>query len=268
MSIQDMSIRKETQKLEWCALGDSFTYLNDHQDETGFRVKKGYMTRVCERFENLRVRNMGINGSCTGDWIDVPLPEADIYTVLLGTNDWHQGIPLGNGECFDEKREGTILGNLGILLSHIRNTSPRAAVLVMNPVERGDFVYILDPTNHAHGSYAPDGGQMLSDIARGICTVCAERGIPMLDLHSRSGFAPETAVKFKRVHTEEGSRDLPYPDYVGLPVDYERDEYPYPPEAANLTYDGLHPTDEGNEVIAALLAEEMKSLLGERLREK
>ncbi|HCC52858.1 MAG TPA: SGNH/GDSL hydrolase family protein, partial [Porphyromonadaceae bacterium] len=35
-------------KIKWVAIGDSITYLNDHADETGHRVKKGYLTRVTE----------------------------------------------------------------------------------------------------------------------------------------------------------------------------------------------------------------------------
>ena len=63
------------------------------------------------------------------------------------------------------------------------------------------------------------------------------------------------------MRTADGVRDLPYPDYAGLPFDPEMDPYPYPPEARALTYDGLHPTDEGNEILAALLAEALRPLL-------
>ena len=41
------------EEIKWCAIGDSFTYLNDHLDETDNRVKKGYLTRTCEYFSNL-----------------------------------------------------------------------------------------------------------------------------------------------------------------------------------------------------------------------
>ena len=36
-------------ELSWVAIGDSITYLNEHVDETGNRITKGYMTRVVER---------------------------------------------------------------------------------------------------------------------------------------------------------------------------------------------------------------------------
>ena len=68
-------------EIKWCAIGDSFTYLNDHLDETAYRVKEGYLTRTCGYFDNLSVINIGMNGSSTPDWIRIELPEADLYTV-------------------------------------------------------------------------------------------------------------------------------------------------------------------------------------------
>ena len=111
----------------------------------------------------------------------------------------------------------------------------------------------------------PDQGQWLSDIAQGICETCCAEGIPTLNLHDLSGFTPENVVRFKWVNTPEGYRQLPYPDYTRIPVRFGEDAYPYPPEAADFTYDGLHPSDKGNEVIASLLAARLLELLGGRL---
>ncbi len=33
-------------EITWVAIGDSITYLNEHTNETGNRLTKGYMTRV------------------------------------------------------------------------------------------------------------------------------------------------------------------------------------------------------------------------------
>ena len=46
----------------WVAIGDSITYLNDHINETGNRVTKGYMTRVVEKLPDLHYVNQGHNG--------------------------------------------------------------------------------------------------------------------------------------------------------------------------------------------------------------
>ena len=131
--------------IRWAAIGDSFTYLNDHLDETGYRVSRGYLSRIADRIPALQLTNLGINGSTLADWIDQPIPGADLYTVLLGTNDWHAGFPLGTETDFGNRKQGTILGHLGILLDHIRQAGPNGKILVGNPVERADFVYLLDP---------------------------------------------------------------------------------------------------------------------------
>ena len=72
------------QVIRWCAIGDSFTYLNDHLDETLFRLKKGYLTRILDKLPDLplELNNIGINGSTFQDWVSQPIPEADVYTIL------------------------------------------------------------------------------------------------------------------------------------------------------------------------------------------
>src|SRR6187551_425996 len=48
--------------IEWVAIGDSITYLNEHANETGNRVTKGYMTRVVEKLPQVHYINQGHNG--------------------------------------------------------------------------------------------------------------------------------------------------------------------------------------------------------------
>ncbi len=249
------------EEIRWCAIGDSFTYLNDHPDETGYRVSKGYLSRILKKIPGLRLNNLGMNGSTFQDWVAQPIPEADLYTVLLGTNDWHRGIPMGSEADFSGRTAGTILGNLGILLDHIRKAAPEAHIIVGNPVERSDFVYLLDPENNARGSYVPENGLALSGLAAEILKCCELEGIPTVNCHDLSGFTPETAVRFKRVRRGGRVEDLPYPDYIGIPFSPKDDPYPYPPEAARMTYDGLHPTDEGCEILAELFAEQIRRTL-------
>ncbi len=249
-------------KIAWCAIGDSITYLNDHLDETGFRVSKGYLSRIQEKVPGLVLNNIGINGSTFRDWVSVPIPEADLYTVLLGTNDWHQGNPMGTEADFRKRKKRTILGHLGILLDHIRKVAPDARIIIGNPVERADFVYLLDPTNNAQGSYALENGLSLAVLADEIQSCCAIEGIPTVNCHDLSGFTQENLIRFKRVRQGEIYRDLPYPDYVGIPYHPGDDEYPYPAESIWMTYDGLHPSDEGCEILAGLFANKIIETIG------
>ncbi len=245
----------------WCAIGDSFTYLNDHLDETGHFVKRGYLTRMGDKLPELELHNIGINGSNTQGWLTEDIPACDVYTILLGTNDWHAGHRIGTVEDFTNAAQGTILGNLGDMARRIRALNPDAVMLFGTPIARTDFVYLFDYHNNAQGSYAPEHGQELRDVALGIVAACEANGIPVVNLFDESGVTPANAVKFKRVVTPDGVRDLPYPDYLAYRYDPDNHPYPYPPECHALTYDGLHPTDEGNEILAALLAEKLRTLL-------
>lgn len=242
--------------IRWCAIGDSFTYLNDHLDETGYRLHKGYLTRILEKMPEypLELNNIGINGSTFQDWIEQSIPEADLYTILLGTNDWHHAFPVGS---IYQRTMGTILGNLGILLDHIRQVSPHVPIVAGNPVERADFVYLLDPENNAPGSYMPESGVWLKDLAQAILKAYDVEGVHTVDLWNESGFTQDRLVHFKRVQ----NKNLSYPDYIGIPFDPKHDEYPYPPEAVALTYDGLHPSDEGADILASLYAGKMREVL-------
>ena len=47
-------------------------------------------------------------------------------------------------------------------------------------------------------------------------------------------------------------------DFVDKPFDPLADEYPYPVEAIDMTYDGLHPSDKGYDIIANMLIDVLK----------
>ncbi len=251
----------KNKKIELCAIGDSFTYLNDHLDETDYRVKNGYLSRLAEFVPNLHVNNIGINGSNTKDWIDKEIPKADIYTLLLGTNDWNSGIKIGSGSDYKQRKLETILGNLGRIIDHIRVISKAAPIIVMNPVERGDFVYLFDQNNHAKGSYTAVNGQYLADISDHIFRYCRGENIHSIDLYHESGFTQDNVVQFKRVQIDGAYMDCSYPDYTRISFDPKTDIYPYPLEAIGLTYDGLHPSEAGNQRIAKILGDKIKTII-------
>lgn len=257
-----MSTNPQKKPVTWCAIGDSFTYLDSHLEETGHRLRKGYLTRTLELLpDGVELLNLGINGSATTDWLTKEIPSADFYTILLGTNDWFSRHTLpGTESDFKDGVSGTILGNLRLLIESIRKAAPEAPVFVMNPVERGEFVYLFDHENHAHGSDRPENGVWLKDVAELIFTHVRGRNIYPIDLHTRSGFTPENAVRFKRIRNHGVTEYFTYEEYRDFPeFKPETDIYPYPEEAIWMTYDGLHPSDEGAEIIAKILSEEIKT---------
>ena len=246
-------------KTEWVAIGDSITYLNDHPNETGNRTTKGYLSRVTEKKPGLRFINKGYNGWTAGDIArdieKLELTRADIYSVFLGTNDWWQGRPVGTLADYKQGLgNNTFYGSFRIIIDKLKTLNPKAKIILATPLQRGDFVYLGSFKNNAHGSYKENKGQTLEQFADAVLTIGKLEKLPVVDLYYHSGINPANAVKFKRLRDPANGkyRDFTYPGYIDIPFNPETDEYPYPPEAIDMTYDGLHPSDAGNERIAAM----------------
>lgn len=254
-------------KIKWVAIGDSITYLNDHADETGYRVKKGYLTRVTEMLTNITYVNKGYNGWTTGGIADkineLGLEKADVYSVFLGTNDWWQGRPVGTMENYENNTgSGTVYGAFRIIIDKLKDLNDKAPILLITPLQRGDFVYVNNYKNNAYGSYREKQGQKLSDVAKAIQKIAGKEQLEIIDLYHNSGIRQKNMVRFKWLKNPDTGqyKAYKYPGYRDIPFDPEKDEYPYPPEAIDMTYDGLHPSDKGNEVIANMIVRKMKSI--------
>ena len=253
-------------EISWVAIGDSITYLNEHRDETGNRITKGYMTRVVEKLPNIRYTNQGHNGWTSGGIANsiekLGLEKADVYSVFLGTNDWWQGRPLGTLSDYQNNTgNNTVNGSFRIIIDKLRSLNSDAKIILITPMQRTDFVYINNMKNSAYGSYKEKNGQMLEQFANAIKTIAKHEHFKLVDLYHKSGMKLQNLVKYKRLkdpNTKGAYRNYSYPEYIGIPFNPETDEYPYPVEAIDMTYDGLHPSDKGYEMIAKMLVKIMK----------
>jgi lysophospholipase L1-like esterase len=254
-------------ELTWVAIGDSITYLNDHLDETGNRVSKGYLTRVTNELTNLRYINQGHNGWTSGGIAPniekLGLVKADVYSVFLGTNDWWGGRQVGTiNDYKNAAGNTTVYGSFGIIINKIRQLNPQAKIVLITPMQRNDFVYIADPNNNAYGSYKKKNGQSLEEFAAAISAIGKYENLPVVDLYHDPSLKVENLVNFKRLKDPSTGEYVNYtfPRSADIPFDPKTDEYPYPPAAINLTYDGLHPSDGGNEIIAKHVTNAFKQL--------
>lgn len=254
-------------KVVWLAIGDSITYLNDHKNETGNRVTKGYLTLIAEKFPQVTYINQGHNGWTSVNIADkiesLGLVKADVYTIFLGTNDWWQGKPLGTvGDYEGAKGSGTVYGAFRVITDKLKQLNKKAKIILITPMQRGDFVYINSYKNNAFGSYKPKNGQTLEQFANAVVEIGKKEKIPVVDLYHDSGINLDNMVRFKRLKDPQTGtyKDYRYPEYVDVPFNPETDEYPYPEESVDMTYDGLHPSDKGYGVIAEMLVEKWKGL--------
>jgi lysophospholipase L1-like esterase len=251
-----------TQKTTWVAIGDSITYLNEHQDETGNRITKGYLTRVTERLPEVKYVNKGYNGwtalRIAEEIKSLELTKADAYSVFLGTNDWWHGKPLGTFDDYqNDTGNQTFFGAYRTIINTLKVFNPNARIILITPMQRGDFVYIADMKNNAYGSYKEKAGQSLAQFADAVVTISKHEEIDVVDLFHATELAVDKTVKFKRLRDPKTGiyKNYSYPAYLDVPFNPEVDEYPYPVEAIDVTYDGLHPSDKGYEIIAQMLVE-------------
>ncbi|MBO9594567.1 MAG: SGNH/GDSL hydrolase family protein [Niabella sp.] len=244
-------------EIKWVAIGDSITYLNEHPDETGNRITKGYMTMVAEQLPFVHYVNKGYNGWTAGriaaNFDSLYIPYADVYTVLLGTNDWWQGRPVGSVDDYkNASGDHTVYGAFRIIVNRLRKLNTHARIILMTPMRRTDFVYLFNMKNNAWGSYKDKNGQSLQQVAAAIKNIAAVEKLECIDLYNDPGLKEKDLVRFKWLKDPATGnyRSYTYPRFQKIPFNPETDAYPYPEAAIGLTYDGLHPSDKGNRVIA------------------
>ncbi|MBD2753462.1 SGNH/GDSL hydrolase family protein [Spirosoma validum] len=252
-------------ELTWVALGDSITYLNDHSNETGDRITKGYMTRVTEKLPYIHYVNQGHNGWTAvriAEQIDkLGLTKADIYSVFLGTNDWWGGKPLGRFADYEQKTgTGTVYGSFRVIVDKLRSLNPQAQILLITPMQRVDFVYLTNFKNNAFGSYKAKNGQYLESFANALDSIGRYEKLPVVDLYHLKSLTHKKLVKYKRLKDPQTGvyTNYAYPKFIDIPFNPETDDYPYPVDAIDRTYDGLHPSDKGYELITRKLVKVLK----------
>lgn len=254
-----------SKKMMWVAIGDSITYLNEHQNETGNRITKGYMTRVVNKLSFIEYINQGHNGWTSGGIADkietLGLVKAEVYSIFLGTNDWWAGRPIGQlSDYIENTGNSTVYGSFRIIINKLRNLNPEAKIILLTPMQRVDFIYLTDMTNNAFGSYREKNGQSLSSFAEAIIEISKYEKYSLVDLYNHKKLKLEHMVKFKRLKDPQTRiyKKYNYPAFIEIPFNPMTDEYPYPVKSIAMTYDGLHPSDAGYKVIAEELIKVMK----------
>ena len=253
--------------LTWVAIGDSITYLNDHADETGGRVTKGYLSRVTEKLSYIQYVNQGHNGWTSGGIArnieKLGIPKGDVYSIFLGTNDWWHGDRIGTWEDYTgDTGDSSVYGAFRTIINKVRTLNPDAAIILITPMQRGDFVYVNEAKNNAYGSYKDKAGQTLEQVVGAILDIAQHEHLKVVDLYHDRRLSVSRTVRYKRLRDPQTGeyRDYSYPEYMGIPFNPGVDEYPYPPDAIGMTYDGLHPSDKGNAYIAKRLVKVLRKL--------
>ena len=251
--------------LTWMAIGDSITYLNGKPAETKNRITKGYMDRVVEKLPYIHYTNCGHGGwtakSIADNINNLGLEKADFYSVFLGTNDWWTALPIGTFSDYQNNSGNqTVYGSYRTIINKIRILNNNAVIILITPMQRTDFVDVNNIKSVIYGSYKAKNGHFLSEYADAIKQIAKTESFQLVDLYYKSGIRPTNAVKYRRLKDPATGdyKNYKYPDYTNIPFNPATDDYPYPMDAIDMTYDGLHPSDKGHEKIARMLVKIMK----------
>ena len=178
---------------------------------------------------------MATSGSCissTSDYGELhdpligrydEIPEADLITVFMGTNDYGHDAPLGT---IEDTTDVSFYGALNVIIPALLAKYPNAKIVFITPSHRYGF-----GTNTATGEAhtfdtVPNGaGHTLEDYVNAIRNVCEKYGVSVIDLYSNLDMDP----------SNEEVREYYMPD-------------------------GLHPNTAGHRVIADLLAHSLEEL--------
>lgn len=255
-----MSSFMPQKNITWTAIGDSFTYLNDHLEESQNRVEKGWITRTSELVPGLTYINQGQNYLTSVEIAykidDLGLKSSDIYTLFLGTNDWWLGVKPGTLDDYKNNTGiATLNGAFRVIIDKLRSLNPNAHIILLTPMQRGDFVYLLNHNFSSWGSYKDQEGQSLESFVNAVKAIGKADNFEVVDLYSEPRLGIAQAVKYKYLRDPQTHeyKEYTYPDYTKIPF-VVGDVYPYPVNAIDVTYDGIHPSDKGCAIIAELLA--------------
>ena len=253
-------------ELTWMAIGDSITYMNGRPELSKNRISKGYMDDVVEQLPYVHFVNNGHSGwtaKAIADNINnLDLVKSDIYSVFLGTNDWWTCLPIGTYSDYENNTGNqTVYGSYRTIIDKIRSLNPDAVIILLTPLHRTDYVDLNSPSVFIHGDYSANkDGVFLSQYADAIKTIVKAQHLQLADLYYKSGITTKNAVNYRRLRDPEthAYKNYTYPAWLSIPYNPATDDYPYPPEAMNWVYDGLHPSDKGHQRIADMLVKIMK----------
>ena len=98
---------------------------------------------------------------------------ADIISLMIGTNDFGFGLPLGK---WGDKTNDTFYGSLYLICEHFEENYPNSFIFFMTPAKtRSTINKVID-------------GHTLNDFAEALRFYAKRYNYPLLDMYYESGF--------------------------------------------------------------------------------
>ena len=205
--------------LKYVALGDSITVALDGITHSG--MPEPYCNVVQKLLGLKSVKNYGISGStiCTSTKKDFPfkpmceryneMEDADIVSVMGGTNDWGRHSPLGT---IDDNCTDTFYGALNVLAQGLKIKYPHAFIFFMTPLRCKQYEGLLENSD-------------FDDFRQAVKDVCAKYDIPVLDTANLADFSQEFNAPHYSGDGVHPSQDFHHNILAPIIVQFLKDNY-------------------------------------------
>lgn len=233
---------------KYCALGDSITWGYIPRNAPGYEGQLNSYAKITAERLGMTFGNYGIVGSTIAyhasrdpmsvRYVDMP-NDADIITVMGGTNDVRNGIQLGQ---FSDRTNTTFYGALHVLLQGLytkyiggvdTTTGKTKKIIVCTPIK------LLDATKSSLPNTIENNANVLVQWDAwidAIKEVASFYSLPVLDFYNLSKINPHLD---RTLHGWHGGYTGYYNPYIT---------------------DGTHPTQEGQEMMADLLVDFLRNV--------
>lgn len=233
--------------LRYVALGDSITYGFIPRNYAGYPGQLDSYAKLAAQKLGMTFDNYGISGSTLASnpsnptanspmsrrYMNMP-NDADVISVMGGTNDIRKGITLGT---FTDRTDSTYYGALHVILGGLYK---KYIIDQGTTIGKTKKIFICTPPKLLLSSGNVEGGTgTLVDMdawCAAIKEVAAYYSIPVLDFQNLSGVNPHLN---QIIHGTDESYTAWYNPYIT---------------------DGTHPTQEGAEIMADVLVRFLKGL--------
>lgn len=179
-SISDETINPKTKYMTLLKNKYSITTVNNYGKNSVPVAKKNGVTSQLELFNNM-------SSSC------------DLVTILAGTNDFAQNLPLGDE---NSTSEGDFYYAVDLLITKLKNKYPKANIIWILPLDmkNGTFGITTDGKNNLGNTM-----EQYRDIIR---LKCNEHSIKIIDLSNNTNLNPDTITSDGVHPTETGQQVL------------------------------------------------------------
>ena len=171
------------------------------------------------------------------EWNDIPRQTEALYkdhgnnvdaiVILMGTNDFNSGVPIGQwfnettceveAACGQPRRKqmrrhrtpvmdpGTLCGRINIALQKLRNTYPDKQIVLLTPMHRA-YAEFSDSNVQPDESYANSCGEFLSAYTNAVCEASKIWAVPVIDLADTSTLLPTLPAHSAYFHDSRTDR--------------------------------------------------------------